>query len=50
MRSGRASPPKVSLEDLVTGPNALGVGPRALIGILQAIKAAGALQAEIVMM
>jgi flagellar P-ring protein precursor FlgI len=36
----------VSLEDLVAGLNALGVGLRDLIGILQAIKAAGALQAE----
>jgi flagellar P-ring protein precursor FlgI len=40
----------VSLEQLVTGLNALGVGPRDLIGILQAIKAAGALQAEIMVM
>jgi flagellar P-ring protein FlgI len=40
----------VSHEDLVAGLNALGVGPRDLIGILQAIKAAGALQAEIVVM
>lgn len=40
----------VSLQDLVAGLNALGVGPRDLIGILQAIKAAGALQAEIVVM
>ena len=40
----------VSLEELVAGLNALGVGPRDLIGILQAIKAAGALQAEIVAM
>jgi flagellar P-ring protein precursor FlgI len=40
----------VSLEDLVAGLNALGVGPRDLIGILQAIKAAGALQAEIMVM
>lgn len=40
----------VSLQDLVGGLNALGVGPRDLIGILQAIKAAGALQAEIVVM
>jgi flagellar P-ring protein FlgI len=36
----------VSLQDLVAGLNALGVGPRDLIGILQAIKASGALQAE----
>jgi len=40
----------VSLQDLVAGLNALGVQPRDLIGILQAIKAAGALQAEIVVM
>jgi flagellar P-ring protein precursor FlgI len=40
----------VSLQALVAGLNALGVGPRDLIGILQAIKAAGALQAEIVVM
>ena len=40
----------VSLEELVAGLNALGVGPRDLIGILQAIRAAGALQAEIVAM
>ncbi|MDX1541847.1 MAG: flagellar basal body P-ring protein FlgI [Geminicoccaceae bacterium] len=40
----------VSLQDLVAGLNALGVGPRDLIGILQAIKAAGALQAEIEVM
>ncbi|MBK8174318.1 MAG: flagellar basal body P-ring protein FlgI [Rhodospirillales bacterium] len=37
----------VSLQDLVSGLNALGVGPRDLISILQAIKAAGALQADI---
>lgn len=37
----------VSLEILVNGLNALGVGPRDMISILQAIKAAGALQAEI---
>jgi flagellar P-ring protein precursor FlgI len=37
----------VSLRDLVDGLNALGVSPRDLIAILQAIKAAGALQADI---
>lgn len=37
----------VSLQELVSGLNALGVGPRDMISILQAIKAAGALQAEI---
>ncbi len=36
----------VSIQDLVNGLNALGVGPRDLIPILQTIKAAGALQAE----
>lgn len=40
----------VSLQTLVTGLNALGVGPRDIITILQAIKAAGALQAEIEVM
>ncbi len=37
----------VSLQDLVDGLNSLGVGPRDMISILQSIKAAGALQAEI---
>src|SRR5581483_2805475 len=37
----------VSLQNLVDGLNALGVGPRDVISILQAVKAAGALQAEI---
>ncbi len=37
----------VTLQDLVTGLNKLGVGPRDIITILQAIKSAGALQAEI---
>lgn len=36
-----------TLRDLVGGLNALGVGPRDLIAILQAIKAAGALQADL---
>lgn len=40
----------VSLKELVDGLNALGVGPRDLISILQAIKAAGALQADIEVM
>ena len=40
----------VNLQDLVNGVNALGIGPRDLITILQAIKAAGALQAEIELM
>jgi len=42
--------PGVSLQELVDGLNALGIGPRDLIAILQAIKAAGALQAEIEVM
>ena len=37
----------VTLQDLVTGLNRLGVAPRDVITILQGIKAAGALQAEI---
>ncbi len=37
----------VTLDDLVDGLNALGVGPRDMISIIQAIKSAGALQAEI---
>lgn len=37
----------VNLQELVDGLNALGVTPRDLISILQAIKASGALQAEI---
>lgn len=37
----------VTLQQLVDGLNALGIGPRDMISILQAIKAAGALQAEI---
>ncbi len=40
----------VTLQELVNGLNALGIGPRDLITILQAIKAAGALQAEIVVL
>ena len=37
----------VTLQDLVTGMNRMGVSPRDTITILQAIKAAGALQASI---
>lgn len=40
-------PQSVTLQELVRGLNSLGVGPRDLITILQAIKAAGALQAEL---
>lgn len=40
----------ISLVELVDGLNALGVGPRDLISILQSIKALGAMQAELVVM
>ena len=40
----------VPLLELVTGLNSLGVSPRDLIVILQALKASGALQAEIEVM
>jgi flagellar P-ring protein precursor FlgI len=40
----------VSLQQLVDGLNALGIGPRDMISILQAIKAAGAIQADIEVM
>jgi flagellar P-ring protein precursor FlgI len=40
----------VTLQQLVDGLNALGIGPRDMISILQAIKASGALQAEIEVM
>ncbi|CAK0777834.1 Flagellar P-ring protein [uncultured Gammaproteobacteria bacterium] len=43
-------PAGVSLQELVQSLNALGIGPRDMISILQAIKAAGALQAEIEVM
>ncbi len=40
-------PANVTLRELVNRLNALGLGSRDLIGVLQAIKASGALQAEI---
>ena len=40
----------VSLQQLVDGLNGLGIGPRDMISILQAIKAAGAIQADIEVM
>ncbi|VAW11398.1 Flagellar P-ring protein FlgI [hydrothermal vent metagenome] len=40
----------VSLQKLVNGLNALGISPRDMISILQAVKSSGALQAEIVVM
>lgn len=39
---------EVSLRQLVSGLNALGVAPHDMISILQAIKAAGALQAQLI--
>jgi flagellar P-ring protein FlgI len=38
----------VTLEELVAGLNSLGVGPRDLISILQSVKTAGAMQADMV--
>ena len=43
-------PAGISIQELVGGLNALGIGPRDLINILQTIKAAGALQADILVM
>ncbi len=43
-------PAGISLQELVNSLNALGVGPRDMISILQSIKAAGALQADIEVM
>jgi flagellar P-ring protein FlgI len=40
----------VTLRELVDGLNALGIGPRDMISILQAIKSAGAIQADIEVM
>ncbi|MFW6157156.1 MAG: flagellar basal body P-ring protein FlgI [Armatimonadota bacterium] len=42
-----ALPPQGSLNELVTALNALGVKPRDLISIIQALEAAGALEAEV---
>ena len=41
-------PGNVTLRDLVASLNAMGISPRDLISILQSIKAAGALQADLV--
>jgi flagellar P-ring protein FlgI len=40
-------PAGITISELVNGLNALGVGPRDLISIMQAIKAAGAMQADL---
>ena len=40
----------VTIEELVRGLNAIGVTPRDLIAILQAVKVAGALSAELELM
>ncbi|MBT3358860.1 MAG: flagellar basal body P-ring protein FlgI [Rhodospirillales bacterium] len=42
--------PGITLQELVNGLNAMGIGPRDMITILQAIKSAGALQAKIEVM
>ncbi len=49
-KSSRWCSEGVSLQQIVDGLNALGIGPRDLISILQAIKAAGAIQADIEVM
>ena len=43
-------PEAVTLQELVNGLNALGIGPRDMITILQAVKSSGALQADLVVM
>ena len=43
-------PQTVTLQALVDGLNALEISPRDMISILQALKAAGAMQAELVVM
>ena len=43
-------PQGTNIGEVITGLNSIGVKPRDLIAILQAIKAAGALQAELVIM
>ncbi|MHA1158705.1 MAG: flagellar basal body P-ring protein FlgI [Alphaproteobacteria bacterium] len=50
MRQLAVLPEGVSLQELVNGLNALGIGPRDMITILQAVKAAGSLQAQIEVM
>ena len=40
-------PAAVTIDELVRGLNAMGVSPRDLIAILQAVKAAGALDAQL---
>jgi flagellar P-ring protein precursor FlgI len=42
--------PGSTLQELVSGLNALGIGPRDMITILQSLKAAGALQADLEVM
>ena len=42
--------PGVTLEAVVRGLNALGASPRDIIAIMQALKAAGALRAELVIL
>ncbi len=40
-------PPGITIQELVNSLNALGIGPRDMISILQAIKSAGAMQADL---
>ena len=40
-------PQGITIQELVNSLNALGIGPRDMISILQAIKAAGAMQADL---
>ena len=42
--------PAPTLQELVSGLNSLGIGPRDMITILQTIKSAGALQADLEVM
>ncbi|HXU83283.1 MAG TPA: flagellar basal body P-ring protein FlgI [Polyangia bacterium] len=45
-----ALPATTSVDDLVKALNLLGVGPRDLIAVLQAMKAAGAIDADLEVM
>jgi flagellar P-ring protein precursor FlgI len=45
---GKANFVRISSEDLVAALNALGATPRDIVAIFQALEAAGALQAELV--
>jgi flagellar P-ring protein precursor FlgI len=45
-----ALPATTTVEDLVKALNMIGVGPRDLVAVLQAMKAAGALDADLEVM